>query len=92
MINSYLQNTKEIDDHAVHLLFSANRWEQSAEMLSDLNNGVTLVIDRYAYSGAAFTGAKQVTKLHKKAKNTYEKESSSLCSVCIFLYNTTWCL
>ena len=60
MINSYLQNTKDIDDHAVHLLFSANRWEQSSEMLSYLNSGVTLIVDRYAYSGAAFSGAKKV--------------------------------
>ena len=61
MINSYLQNTKEIDDHAVHLLFSANRWEQSSDMVASLKNGVTLVVDRYAYSGAAFTSAKKVS-------------------------------
>ena len=61
MINSYLQNGKEVDDHAIHLLFSANRWEQSAEILDSLNNGITLVVDRYAYSGAAFSGAKKVS-------------------------------
>lgn len=27
MINSYLSNMTEMDDHAIHLLFSANRWE-----------------------------------------------------------------
>jgi thymidylate kinase len=27
MIDAYLQNTENLDDHAVHLLFSANRWE-----------------------------------------------------------------
>ena len=27
MINEYLENKSEIEDHAVHLLFSANRWE-----------------------------------------------------------------
>jgi len=27
MINSYLTNNKELDDRAIHLLFSANRWE-----------------------------------------------------------------
>ena len=26
-INSYLQGTTELEDHAIHLLFSANRWE-----------------------------------------------------------------
>jgi dTMP kinase len=32
MIDAYLQNTENLDDHAVHLLFSANRWE--ARLLS----------------------------------------------------------
>lgn len=27
MIDNYLQNKSELDDHAIHLLFSANRWE-----------------------------------------------------------------
>lgn len=27
MINGYLSNKQDIEDHAVHLLFSANRWE-----------------------------------------------------------------
>ena len=26
-INSYLQGKTELEDHAIHLLFSANRWE-----------------------------------------------------------------
>lgn len=28
MIDSYLQSKTEMDDHAIHLLFSANRWEK----------------------------------------------------------------
>jgi dTMP kinase len=27
IINAYLANDKELDDKAIHLLFSANRWE-----------------------------------------------------------------
>lgn len=27
MIDAYLRSQSEMDDHAVHLLFSANRWE-----------------------------------------------------------------
>lgn len=27
MINAYLQSKADLDDHAIHLLFSANRWE-----------------------------------------------------------------
>ena len=29
IIDRYLQQRMELDDHSVHLLFSANRWELS---------------------------------------------------------------
>jgi dTMP kinase len=29
MIDSYLQSKTEMDDHSIHLLFSANRWEKA---------------------------------------------------------------
>ncbi|EPQ61751.1 Bgt-4555 [Blumeria graminis f. sp. tritici] len=29
MIDSYLQDSIQMDDHAIHLLFAANRWEKS---------------------------------------------------------------
>ena len=28
MISSYLSNESQLDDHTIHLLFSANRWER----------------------------------------------------------------
>ncbi|XP_076807686.1 thymidylate kinase-like [Clavelina lepadiformis] len=59
MINAYLQRDQTLDDHVVHLLFSANRWEQCSNMLENLHKGVSLIVDRYAYSGAAYTSAKQ---------------------------------
>lgn len=58
MIDSYLNNTRDIDDHSIHLLFSANRWEFSKTMEEQLLNGVTLIVDRYAYSGVAYSCAK----------------------------------
>ncbi|KAM3584239.1 Thymidylate kinase [Umbelopsis sp. WA50703] len=58
MINSYLTNASELSDQAVHLLFSANRWEAMDSMRALLLSGTTLVVDRYAYSGVAFTAAK----------------------------------
>ncbi|KAG0031172.1 hypothetical protein BGZ81_001665 [Podila clonocystis] len=58
MINAYLTNAKELDDRAIHLLFSANRWEAMQAMKSKLREGVHLVVDRYAYSGVAFSAAK----------------------------------
>lgn len=30
MIDGYLQSKTEMDDHTVHLLFSANRWEKAS--------------------------------------------------------------
>lgn len=58
MISSYLSSETEISDSAVHLLFSANRWEKKDWMQSKLQQGVTLVVDRYSYSGVAFSAAK----------------------------------
>lgn len=58
LINSYLAKEIELEDHAVHLLFSANRWEQVNEMKEKLYNGINLIVDRYAYSGVAYTSAK----------------------------------
>ncbi|XP_028299248.1 thymidylate kinase isoform X2 [Gouania willdenowi] len=59
LINSYLQKDRELEDHAIHLLFSANRWELVPSMKKKIEQGVTVVVDRYAFSGAAFTSAKQ---------------------------------
>lgn len=63
MINAYLQSSLDMDDGAIHLLFSANRWEKRAAMEKALGDGVTLVVDRYSYSGVAFTAAKEVPGL-----------------------------
>mmetsp|Transcript_2799 Transcript_2799/g.4231 ORF Transcript_2799/g.4231 Transcript_2799/m.4231 type:complete len:250 (+) Transcript_2799:67-816(+) len=58
LINGYLCSGKDIDDRAVHLLFSANRWEAAPQLAQELANGNTIVCDRYAYSGVAFSSAK----------------------------------
>ncbi|XP_061540038.1 thymidylate kinase isoform X2 [Phycodurus eques] len=58
LISAYLEKKSELEDHTVHLLFSANRWEMVPEMKRKLERGITLVVDRYAFSGAAFTSAK----------------------------------
>ncbi|KAA8897775.1 hypothetical protein TRICI_006652 [Trichomonascus ciferrii] len=58
-INNYLQNTDtQLSDEAIHLLFSANRWERAQEIINKLNAGVTVVLDRYVYSGIAFSMVK----------------------------------
>ncbi|XP_071782356.1 thymidylate kinase [Centroberyx gerrardi] len=58
LISAYLEKKSDLEDHTVHLLFSANRWELVPLMKKKLDQGTTLVIDRYAFSGAAFTSAK----------------------------------
>lgn len=73
LINNYLQQTttstavgasdgvgEELNDHTIHLLFSANRWENSNKLKQFLVNGTTVICDRYAYSGVAFSSAKVV--------------------------------
>lgn len=79
MIDSYLSQKADLDDRAIHLLFSANRWERACvpshpyssdklavadaaprrtQIVEDLRNGVTVVCDRYAFSGIAFSAIK----------------------------------
>ncbi|KAL1023365.1 hypothetical protein UPYG_G00039870 [Umbra pygmaea] len=58
LISSYLENKNNLEDHTVHLLFSANRWELVPLMKEKLEQGISLVVDRYAFSGVAFTSAK----------------------------------
>ncbi|CAF0795802.1 unnamed protein product [Rotaria sordida] len=62
LIDSYLQRKIEFNDHTIHLLFSANRWECIDTMRTKLLQGYTLIVDRYAYSGIAFTQAKGLDK------------------------------
>ena len=59
VINSYLTDNKEVDDRAIHLLFSANRWEMVKVILDTLQEGTSVIIDQYAYGGVAFSAAKE---------------------------------
>mmetsp|Transcript_3429 Transcript_3429/g.4355 ORF Transcript_3429/g.4355 Transcript_3429/m.4355 type:complete len:208 (+) Transcript_3429:80-703(+) len=58
LINRYLKKEIELDDHAIHLLFSANRWELAVSIQDSVNAGTDVICDRYAYSGVAFSAAK----------------------------------
>ena len=51
LINDYLASTAptDINDHTIHLLFSANRWEAKEMIQQTLESGVSIVCDRYAY-------------------------------------------
>ncbi|XP_053689855.1 uncharacterized protein LOC128738607 [Sabethes cyaneus] len=58
LINSYLMRKDDFTDEGIHLLFSLNRWEAKKQMEKLLQEGTTLIVDRYSYSGVAFSAAK----------------------------------
>ncbi|KAF5867140.1 Thymidylate kinase [Aspergillus alliaceus] len=58
LIDGYLRGQSQLDDHSIHLLFSANRWELSKVIEEDIANGITVIVDRYSYSGAVYSAAK----------------------------------
>lgn len=59
IINDYLtDDTFQLPDQAIHLLFSANRWELYDKIIADLNSGKTIILDRYIYSGIAYSLSK----------------------------------
>lgn len=39
-------------------MFTLNRWEAKTDMEKMLSEGTTLIVDRYSYSGVAFSAAK----------------------------------
>lgn len=59
LIDSYLKSDAEMDDHVIHLLFSANRWETAKNIESLLASGTTIISDRYYHSGVVYSAAKQ---------------------------------
>ncbi|KAJ5995615.1 hypothetical protein N7481_002592 [Penicillium waksmanii] len=58
LIDSYLRGSTDQEDHSIHLLFSANRWEVAKSIQEDIANGITIIVDRYSYSGAVYSAAK----------------------------------
>ncbi|KAL8942504.1 MAG: hypothetical protein Q9216_001648 [Gyalolechia sp. 2 TL-2023] len=57
-ISAYLRGESHQEDHAIHLLFSANRWEAAPHIKEDIANGITIIIDRYYYSGIVYSVSK----------------------------------
>jgi dTMP kinase len=54
--------TEDLDDRTIHLLFSANRWEQATFINEELMKGTHVIIDRYAYSGVCYSAAKGIDR------------------------------
>lgn len=59
-IDAFLKNKSKIEDKLIHLLFSINRWELKPTIISLLNSGTNVIMDRYSYSGIAYSNAKGI--------------------------------
>lgn len=62
IINSYLTQehaVEELSDQSIHLLFSSNRWEAQKCIEAVLLSGENVILDRYVYSGIAYSLAKE---------------------------------
>uniref|UniRef100_A0A0G4GM40 Thymidylate kinase n=1 Tax=Chromera velia CCMP2878 TaxID=1169474 RepID=A0A0G4GM40_9ALVE len=55
ILNEYLSKGKDLPEQVAHLLFSANRWEMQPKIEEWLRNGDTVITDRYAFSGIAYS-------------------------------------
>lgn len=60
LINKYLKKEIEIDDHAIHMLFAANRHEIKKIIIDNINSGINVIMDRYSYSGIAYSLSKNI--------------------------------
>ena len=58
ILDLFLKQKKNLKLRASHLLFSFNRWEKAEDIISKLYNGVNIILDRYAFSGVAYSIAK----------------------------------
>ncbi|VDK56490.1 unnamed protein product [Anisakis simplex] len=58
-IDQYLKGQVELEAREAHLLFAANRHALVKRMREKLEKGISLIVDRFAYSGIAYTVAKE---------------------------------
>ncbi|KAI5832670.1 P-loop containing nucleoside triphosphate hydrolase protein [Schizophyllum commune Tattone D] len=80
MIDAYLRTNIEMDDHVVHLLYSANRWELASRISTLLAEGTTIICDRYAFSGIAFSASKVASTSSSTASTSTSSTSTSTAS------------
>lgn len=55
LLDSYNSQHVDLDPRTAHLLFSANRWEKQQEILHLLSRGFLVLVDRYFFSGCAYS-------------------------------------
>jgi len=54
-IDSYLKKMIDLSPETAHLLFALNRREKAEQIVESLNKGITIIMDRYFYSGIVYT-------------------------------------
>jgi dTMP kinase len=59
-----------VSDENIHLLFSKNRWELSAKITALVSDGTHVILDRYVFSGIAYSTAKGLPLEWCKAPDT----------------------
>lgn len=60
-IDSYLKSEQKFEDEMLHLLFSINRWELKTKIINSIyTQKKNIILDRYSYSGIAYSHAKGV--------------------------------
>lgn len=53
-------STKKLSPEVLHLLFAADRWERKEQIEKWLEEGINVILDRYSYSGIAYSLAQGV--------------------------------
>lgn len=53
-LRSYLTGQNDLDFHAVHLLYAANKWERASQIQDQVNSGRIVIINRYTPSNLAY--------------------------------------
>lgn len=64
ILDDFLKNSKDVNEskEAFHLIFSANRWLVAPKIREELASGLNLIVDRYSYSGIAYSLSKGLDK------------------------------
>jgi dTMP kinase len=53
-LKAYLAGKIQFDLHAVHLLYAANKWELTGELVHNIERGSVVIVNRYSPSNLAY--------------------------------------
>ena len=70
ILRSFLQKQAFMNKETASILFAANRWETAKTIIDRINNGEIIILDRYCYSGTAYSMATGNSKSWSENLNT----------------------